>query len=657
LSRHQIDDRDDIMAKESAERTRRPGHQVSPMRRLCFIATLFLALDSVAQLSVEWNFSDFAGKPEQIRKVVIRPLAAYGIWGTNIVGGDRRTFVTGSHGGILVSNIYPGAYQVKLFGNTAVTTFTNVFPADLMGLVNAADYLVVSTNLPGGQYAYSAAVSDARYMTNSTSALAGGVLTLTDTDGNYGWRASAGNAEVIGNNQVGLTLEGTFSGQYSGDGSGLTNVLGMNVLVNYSQVPCTNFSRFILAGFGDPNANGTYSLAGQWNGDLYFTNGRYMLVSNLLSHGRWGVTNNGVLYYSLGRTNANGYPIPGICVTVSGIPPAGTFNFVTGLTNGNGFVEVNSSVPVLYQDGNSEARVESSGSDVTGRIGFAPVMPFASIDGVTRYLTNNLGDPTNNGVILIGAGSFPPATIPLLSGQSIIGLGKGVSIIQTIAPSPGVFAKSLYLGLSNMLIENVTLNGPINNHSYGVGCTNLTLIDVDVGTLDQANVQDGIFSERGNLDGVYNLTAERCHFASTWDITASVVTGTFYDCRMDTVGGPLNNGSGLHPYTVGLDNSFYIIHGGEANVINGPAIATSGGLPANACVWITATNANVRLFGPRLNHYGTNGVDYAIYNLYGNTNIIGWYFDNGVLTYVNGTNYWTNTPPPGWPPARLFDHY
>jgi hypothetical protein len=312
---------------------------------------------------------------------------------------------------------------------------------------------------------------------------------------------------------------------------------------------------------------------------------------------------------------------------------------------GNVFTQINSSFPLLTADGNTQARVETYGSDVTGRIGFTPVMPFASIDGVTRYLTNNTGKPTNNGVILLGAGHFPPATIPLLSGQSVVGMGRGASIING----------GLRVQNSNRL-ENLTVSRPISNPVYDTGCTNLTLIDVDIGTPDPTNVIDGVYSTRAYLDGVYDLTAVRCHFASSWDLTEGIVTGTFYDCQLDTVGGPLNSGSGLHPLTV-ADNCFFIVHGGEVNAINGPPISVTGGLPANACVWVVATSANVRLFGPRLNHHGTNSVDYAIYNLYGNTNVIGWYWDNGVLMYVNGTNYWTNTPPPGWPPARLFDRY
>lgn len=611
---------------------------------------MLVAIESVAQLSVEWNFSDFTGTPERVRRVIIRPLASYGIWRTNIVSGDRLNLVTSSRGGIVVSNIYPGAYQVKLYGRTLVTTFTNYFPPEAVGLVNAADYLGVSPALPGDQYAYSAAASDARYMTNSAPAPAGGyVLALTDTDGNYAWTAISGNSDAITNNQNGLVLEGTFSGRYFGNGGGLTNVLSMSLSTNYSRITYTNFSQMILTGFGDPNANGTYTFTGLTDGKKYFSNGQYILGSSLSGGGqRWGLTSNGLVYYLSPRTNAYGYPASGTWVVVSGTPPGGTLDFVTTITNGNGFVAVNASFPVVNSDGNTAARVETYGSDITGRIGFTPVMPFASIDGVTVYLTSNPGSQSNNGVISVGAGLFRRSTVPLLSGQSIVGLGRGVSVISGPVPS-------LHVQNSNLL-ENLTFAYPVWNQAYGRGCTNLTLIDVDIGTPNATNVIDALFSTRGYLDGMYGVTAERCHFASSWDLTEGVVTGTFYDCRMDTIGGPFNYGSGLHPYTIQWENSFYIIHGGEANAINGPA-TTPGGLPANACVWIVATNANVRLFGPRLNHYGTNGIDYAVYNLYGNTNVIGWYWDNGVLMYVNGTNYWTNAPPSGWPPARLFDHY
>ncbi|HZL44287.1 MAG TPA: hypothetical protein VFD66_13520, partial [Verrucomicrobiae bacterium] len=329
------------------------------MKRVLTSLFLLWIFQAAAQFSVEWNFADFTGQPERVRRVVIRPLAFYGVQGSNIISGDRMSFLTGSRGGILLSNVSPGAYQVKLFGRNSVTTFTNYFPPNLSGQVNAAGFVVVSTNYGTGPFSLASDIVDSRYMTNPVPPAAYGyVLTLLDSDGNYAWVPNSAGADAIRNNQVGLTLGGTFNGRLSGDGTGLTNVLGMNISVNQSPVAWTNYSRFRLSGFGDTNANGVYDFAGLLNGNVYFSNGQFLLVSNLAPNGsRWAITNNGLVAYLSPRTNTAGYPAAGTWLVISGRSPGGTLEFDTTLTNGNGFVSVNSTVPVLVADGNTEARV------------------------------------------------------------------------------------------------------------------------------------------------------------------------------------------------------------------------------------------------------------------------------------------------------------
>lgn len=115
-------------------------------------------------LDAVYNFTDFTGTPQKIKSLTIEPIAPLALDNTNIVTGDRRIFVTDTSGSKTVSNILSGYnYRITLAGSYTTTVFTNSFGTNVTGLVNASDYIAISTNLASGLTAYSKAEADARF--------------------------------------------------------------------------------------------------------------------------------------------------------------------------------------------------------------------------------------------------------------------------------------------------------------------------------------------------------------------------------------------------------------------------------------------------------------------------------------------------------------
>jgi hypothetical protein len=133
------------------------------------------ALTSAAQIHVRYTFSDFTVDPQGVRRMQITPLLSYTATGTNIVTGDKIVRTVNSAGSATVSNIIAGSYRVEFFGWSTTTIFTNSFGTNVSGLVDAVDYLTISTNLPNTDFAYSQSAADNLFLHKTGDAATGGL--------------------------------------------------------------------------------------------------------------------------------------------------------------------------------------------------------------------------------------------------------------------------------------------------------------------------------------------------------------------------------------------------------------------------------------------------------------------------------------------------
>ncbi len=189
------------------------------------------ALPAGAQIHVQWFFSDFTLSPQGVKGITVEPLEAYTVSGTNIVTGDRikRTVLAG--GSVTISNMIPGSYRVTFAGSSVNTIFTNSFGTNVSGLVNAKDYVTISTNLPNGLNAYSQTAADALFFPKS-----GGTMT----------GAATNNSGIYGNG-VGLTnLNGITASNWVYVSASIGNDANTNA-INNPLKPVATFQAAALA--------------------------------------------------------------------------------------------------------------------------------------------------------------------------------------------------------------------------------------------------------------------------------------------------------------------------------------------------------------------------------------------------------------------------
>ena len=135
-----------------------------PFFALCFFALCLLHLSVRADFAVEYHFTDFTQQPQPSRPVYITPLWTVNAAGTNFLTPDRARYTSDASASLIVSNfssLVSAAYRVEFYGRFSIMQFTNYFPTNLTGLVNAKDYVTLPTGLPS---AYSTTDSDARYV-------------------------------------------------------------------------------------------------------------------------------------------------------------------------------------------------------------------------------------------------------------------------------------------------------------------------------------------------------------------------------------------------------------------------------------------------------------------------------------------------------------
>ena len=177
------------------------------MKKLSFlIAVLLLAgrLHCSSQtVNATYNFADFTGSPQAVKRVQITPIQPIGLVGTNIVFPTTITRQTSTAGVLTVSNLYNGfSYRVILqdANGGSIGQLTNWFGTNVTGNVNASAYTVISTNLLNGSAAYSMAASDARF----SKALTPGTNITFITNGASIAINAAGSSTIYATNVTGL---------------------------------------------------------------------------------------------------------------------------------------------------------------------------------------------------------------------------------------------------------------------------------------------------------------------------------------------------------------------------------------------------------------------------------------------------------------------
>lgn len=209
-------------ARLSAIGSRRshPCNPCNPWLILVFLVTCLQSADAITN-TITFPITSFAQSAATNRPVLITPLQLTPA--TNqIASYDRLRLFSDTNGLITITNMMAGLYQVDIQAPPDKTTFAILVPTTTG--TYSADTLQVAmprtVNRPQ-DYPYSAQASDARYY--RLVGAPGGLLT-----NNYPDTITAGGFD--GGTFTGSNFVATagFAG-FSGDGSGLTNILGYNI--------------------------------------------------------------------------------------------------------------------------------------------------------------------------------------------------------------------------------------------------------------------------------------------------------------------------------------------------------------------------------------------------------------------------------------------
>jgi hypothetical protein len=233
--------------------------------RTFFLAlALFAAVRAVASTNVfhaQWFFVDQLNQPLTNRTVSFMPLWTITDNGTNLVPGSQRfSRSTGSGASITLSNLQAGGYRVEYNGPYSVVTFTNVFPTNAFGLINAGDAQYLSASLPIGAstVGYSQAVADGRFVHTNEPAALGLTNTANQLAGAFNGSGTISNAQIAATVAAGVSntfvkaagdtvtggLTNNSSAGFRGNGAALTNLAEANVV---------NLTADLSAKFGKTN--------------------------------------------------------------------------------------------------------------------------------------------------------------------------------------------------------------------------------------------------------------------------------------------------------------------------------------------------------------------------------------------------------------------
>lgn len=126
------------------------------MSRILAILVLTCLVASGQTVNVTWNFTDYTGNPQAVSKFTLTPSQkAVGQNGTNILIPFPVSAVTGLTGSVVMSNVVTGYFYIgSLLDVTGlpVAKFTNFFPTNISGNINASSYL---TNFVPVTYGFS----------------------------------------------------------------------------------------------------------------------------------------------------------------------------------------------------------------------------------------------------------------------------------------------------------------------------------------------------------------------------------------------------------------------------------------------------------------------------------------------------------------------
>lgn len=225
-----------------------------------------LATFNASAFNCRWNFTDFTQGGLNVRAVYITTIAPYGISGTNILTGDRRSYTTANNSSLTVSNMVNGrSYRVEFLGPTTTTTITNNFDTNVVGNVNAVDYLTPPTIVDGNAFGWSRNQADARFLrTNINQYLRQGtnIVYVTNADGTLTIHGTATGGSGVGVTAGGDSTATTNSGVVTvsttipvkGVAAGLNQILTTNDALVTVNAPETNLNASSLTSGTIPDA-------------------------------------------------------------------------------------------------------------------------------------------------------------------------------------------------------------------------------------------------------------------------------------------------------------------------------------------------------------------------------------------------------------------
>jgi hypothetical protein len=397
-----------------------------------------------------------------------------------------------------------------------------------------------------------------------------------------------------------------------------------------------------------------------WNGAVY-TNHETLAYRSFVG-GQWSTYTNGIELYR----GTNGAALGVTDTPIVGAGPGPGF-YVGGYFSVNGYVNtaISTNGAVVFQNtaatfkqfASDNGLVYSDGAGILHAYNLVAAGTFSSANG--QFLIDLFGNVTapsfsGTGTNLTGlnptnmvSGSLPATvtnTGPVLPAQIYGAVSNAVTATtaSNVINLPASFGSTVtngnlvIVGQTNLVISNLKAT-QIN---FSSAADNLTLDHVQVGSFPQIDCV--------TFNGSKYTVVNDSTFAGCWDVDAGLTGPSVWNndtIILSDVSAP-NYSAGMHAHMISATNSTLTLNGGSVDMTSGVSsnfFTANGANVVNALIEIPtgfSTNFVGRIYGTAFNHTQAAGSVpiQAIYNPDGATNIFGWYFDNGVLTFLNGTN-------------------